>query len=304
VTASSSAIELSVVVCTYNRAGWLAAALDSLSAQSLDPGRFEVLLVDNNSTDATAEVAARFQSRITNFRYLREERQGLSHARNLGWQSARGEFVAFMDDDARAAPDWCERIVTAFRTVTPRPVSVGGKILPLFEGPLPSWFTPEIEIRTWGERAGFLAGPRVHYGFSGSNMSFPREVLVRYGGFASGLGMQGRRIRVGEDSHLYNRIQEHEPLFWYDPQLIVHHLVPRRNLRIGYRLTRAYAAGRSVAFMRRERGERNGWRVEVLNTAYFIKKLFMSLLCEGGDRPTQFRKLCDLVKQFGIMCGR
>jgi glycosyltransferase involved in cell wall biosynthesis len=304
VSTASSVIELSVVVCTYNRADWLGEALGSLARQTFDPDRYEVLLVDNNSTDATATVAAGFQDKIAHFCYLREERQGLSHARNLGWQSANGEFVAFMDDDARAASDWCERIVAAFRNVTPRPVSVGGKILPLFESPLPSWFTPEIEIRSWGESAGFLDGPRRRYGFSGSNMSFPLDVFARYGGFSTGLGMQGNTIRLGEDSHLFNRIQEQEPLFWYDPQLIVHHLVPKRNLRLRYRLIRAYAAGKSVAFMQLERGERNSLSRELFNAVYFVKELCRSLLRERGDRSVQFRKLCDLVKQIGVLNGR
>jgi glycosyltransferase involved in cell wall biosynthesis len=244
-------VDLSVVLCTYNRASWLEGALASLARQTLAPNRYEVLLIDNNSTDATAEVASVFQNRIENFRYLREPRQGLSHARNLGWQSARGEFIAFMDDDARAAIDWCERIVATFRLVNPRPAAVGGKVLPLFESPMPRWFTPEVEIRSWGEAAGFLEEPRRRYGFSGSNMSFPKEIFTRFGGFSTELGMQGRKIRLGEDSHLFRRIQEWEPYFWYDPLLIVHHLVPPRNMRISYRLARAYASGKSVAFMKR-----------------------------------------------------
>jgi len=158
-------------------------------------------------------------------------------------------------------------------------------------------------VRTWGEVSGFLEGPRQRYGFSGSNMAFPREVLERYGGFSAGLGMHGRKIRLGEDSDLFNRLQEREPLFWYDPQLIVHHLVPRRNLKLGYRLKRAYAAGQAVAFMQRERGERLGGRVELLNTAYLVRELLRALLLERGDRRGQFRRLCDLCKQVGVLIG-
>ena len=303
-TAGAPAIELSIVVCTYNRAAWLGAALDSLAGQTLDPALFEVLLVDNNSTDATAKVAAEYDGQIANFRYLHEPRQGLSNARNLGWQSARGKIVAFIDDDARTASDWGARIVEAFQTVVPRPVSVGGKILPLFDAPLPSWFSAEIEVRTWGEGSGFLEGPRRRYGFSGSNMAFPREVLTRYGGFSAGLGMQGHKIRLGEDSDLFSRIQEREPLFWYDPKLIVYHLVPQRNLSLRYRLKRAYASGQAVAFMKRERGERKNCRIELLNTAYFAKELLRSMLLNRGDRPVQFGKLCDLYKQIGVLIGR
>jgi glycosyltransferase involved in cell wall biosynthesis len=297
-------IELSVIICTFNRADLLGPALESLAGQTLEPSRMEVVVVDNNSTDSPCDVVDRFRGKILNLRYLTEDRQGLSHARNLGWRSAKGEFVAFLDDDARAATDWCERIVTAFRTVTPVPVSVGGKILPVFNGALPAWFTPEIEIRSWGETPCFLDGPRTCYGFSGSNMSFPREVLARYGGFSPGLGMQGDRIRLGEDSHLYNRIQEHEPLFWYDPHLVVHHLVPPRNLRLRYRLSRAYASGASVAFMRRERGESFSLRDELPNTLYLFKEFLRVLVFQWSNRTEQFRKLSDLVKQAGMLSGR
>jgi glycosyltransferase involved in cell wall biosynthesis len=302
--ANCSRIELSVVVCTYNRADWLRGALDSLKVQTLESARFEVLLVDNNSTDDTALVASRYRDTMPNLRYLKEEQQGLSYARNLGWQSANGEFVAFLDDDARAAADWCEGVLTAFRTVLPQPVSVGGRILPMFDAPLPAWFTEELEIRTWGDSSCFLDAQTARYGFSGSNMAFPKEVLIRYGGFSTSLGMQGRKIRLGEDSLLFSRIQDREPLLWYDPSLIVHHLVPQRNLGMKYRLTRAYAAGRSLAFMQRERDELNSWWVELNNTAYFIKELITSLFSERQNPAAQFRKLSDLVKQCGLLMGR
>ena len=219
-------------------------------------------------------------------------------------ESARGEFVAFLDDDARAEPDWCERIVAAFRNVQPKPVSVGGKILPLYDTPLPGWFPREIEVRSWGEEPGFLDQTKSRYGFSGSNMSFPRNVLARYDGFCTELGMQGRTLRMGEDSDLFNRIQEHEPLFWYDPRLIVHHLVPRRNLTLRYRLARAYASGRSLAFIREKRSESNSLRIELLNTGFLAKESAMSLWRDRKDRAAQFLKLCELIKQLGILTGR
>jgi len=296
--------KLSVVVCTYNRADWLPAALSSLAEQTLDNDHYEVLVVDNNSTDTTKETATEYVNKYPNFRLLSEKKQGLSHARNLGWQSACGEFVAFMDDDARAEQDWGERIIAAFRNIQPRPVSVGGKILPLYDAPLPSWFSREIEVRSWGEEPCFLDEAKRRYGFSGSNMSFPRDVLERYGGFSTELGMQGSKLRLGEESYLYNRIQEQEPLFWYDPKLIVHHLVPRRNLTLRYRLARAYAAGRSTAFMIKEKSETNSLRVELLNTGCIARELALLFWRDRKNRSTQFLKLLEFTRQLGILTGR
>ena len=106
--------DVSVVLSTYNRAERLQPALDALLAQmgSVD---YEILLVDNNSTDATASVvravAEQAHGRI---RYVFEERQGLSHARNRGIRLARAPIIAFSDDDVRVAPDWVLQISRAF----------------------------------------------------------------------------------------------------------------------------------------------------------------------------------------------
>lgn len=249
----SSGIKISVVVCTYNRSDLLPGCLASLAGQTLEKGLYEVLVVDNNSTDGTRRIAEEFVLHEFNFVLIGEPLQGLSHARNRGWLEARGGIVAYLDDDAKAAPDWCERIVRAFDEVVPPPIAVGGEIRPFYETEPPAWFLDAYEIRTWGTEAGFLAEPRAKYGFSGSNMAFPKEVLSSNQGFCTALGMQGSGVRLGEDTELFLRLHRTSPLFWYDPAIYVLHWVPKKNMRLRYRFLRSIRSGQALARMQGER---------------------------------------------------
>ena len=242
-------IIISVVVCTYNRADLLSKCLQSLTEQTLDLSVFEVIVVDNNSTDTTIDVASQYAKNNRNIKVVSEFIQGHSQARNRGWQEAQGYYIAYLDDDAKAAPDWCERILNAFNSVNPMPVAVGGQIHPFYEIPPPLWFTDDFEIRTWGEDAGFLEPPRACYGFSGSNMAIQRSILERYGGFSSRYGIVQGKLRMGEDAEFFFRIYGQEPNFWYDPLIKVYHWVPKEKLNVWYRIIRSYNAGQSVALM-------------------------------------------------------
>lgn len=249
-TSQAGNTKISVIVCTYNRANLLAGCLESLVNQTLDKALYEVIIVDNNCTDATPQIAEGFVSRHQNFRVVKEKKQGLSHARNRGWIEARGEYVAYLDDDAQATPEWCERILNAFATVHPKPVAVGGKILPRYETAPPKWFAEDLEIRTWGEEKGFLESKRAPYGFSGSNMALPKHILKKYGGFSPEYGMVGNKVRVGDETELFLRIYQDYPYFWYDPEIIVHHWVPRQKMTVMYCVRRAFHCGLSSAKLR------------------------------------------------------
>jgi glycosyltransferase involved in cell wall biosynthesis len=240
-------IKISVVVCTYNRSYLLPSCLKSLADQKLDRSLYEVIIVDNNSTDGTPEIANEFTAKYPNFCLVQEKNQGLSHARNLGYHESRGEFVAYIDDDAKADKDWARRIVQAFETVSPHPSAVGGRIFPYYLSERPDWFLDTYEMRTWGDNRGFLQVPRAPYGFSGSNMAFPKKILEKYEGFPKNFGMRGNRMSFGEEAALFYRIYQELPYFWYDPEIKVEHLVPERNMKVGYRLKRIFMIGVSSA---------------------------------------------------------
>ncbi len=236
-------IRISVVVPAYNRANLLKGCLGSLSIQSVEAADYEVIIVDNNSTDHTEAVARSFIERHPTFRYVKEPRQGVSHVYNRGWKEAHGECVAFIDDDARALPDWVERILNAFETVRPAPAAVGGEIRPWYEQTPPGWFKDKFEFRSKGDKKCFLKPPRAQYGFSGSNMAFKKSTLAAYGGFSNDYGRIGDKMRLGVETELFIRIYKDNPLFWYDPAIRVEHWVPVRNMSVWYRLKRGYYHG-------------------------------------------------------------
>jgi len=243
---------LSVVVCTFNQAGLLAGCLRSLVDQTLDKALYEVVVVNNNSTDKTQEIAGSFAAEHKSFRVLFEAQQGSSHARNCGWKSAKGDIVAYIDDDAKASPDWCERILRAFASVSPKPIAVGGEIHPFYERTPPKWFVDEFEIRTWGTTARFLhpRRPWDKVSFSGSNMAFQRQAVQELGGFSPSFGPIGTSYSLGEDTEFVSRVYQKYPLLWYDPDIKVFHYTPVRNMKISYRFQRAFKAGQAVGRMR------------------------------------------------------
>jgi len=236
-------MELSVIVPTYNRSNLLSNSLQSLVNQTLDKSLYEIIVVNNNSTDDTQEIAEKFIKKEPNMRLVFERNQGVSNARNRGWREAHGDFVAYTDDDTKVASDWCDRILKAFRTVVPTPVAVGGAIYPWYEIHPPDWFSDEFEIRSWGESAGFLEVPRAHNGFSGANMAFKRSILEQYGGFSLNYGIIGDEMRLGGDTELFTRIYKNCPFFWYDPDIKVSHWVPASTMSVSYRIKRAFKGG-------------------------------------------------------------
>lgn len=236
-------ILLSVVVCTFNRSGLLLKCLESLDNQTLPKDEYEVIIVDNNSTDDTMTKIISFICDKTNFRLVSEKKQGLSYARNRGYVEAKGEFVAYIDDDAIAKENWAEKILLCFQTADPCPDAVGGKIEPIYEKCPPSWFLEEFEIRSWGDNKLFLPQRIAKYGFSGSNMAFRKQMLEEYKGFSESYGMVGGKMRMGEDTEFFFRIHKKHKNFFYDPDLVVYHWTPEKNLKASNIVRRAYNSG-------------------------------------------------------------
>lgn len=241
-----SGTEISVVVATYNRAELLAGALQSLAEQTLDPSLFELVVVDNGSTDETPELVAEFRRSHAkpHTRLISEKRPGLGRARNTGDEQAEGRLIAFLDDDARAEPDWLEQALRLFERVEPSPFAVGGPIEPFYLAPKPDWFKDEYEIRSWGDEPRFL---RTGETFSGSNMIFTKTALRVHGGFSDRFGMKGERLSVGEETVLFDEIWRGSPdaPLYYSPELVVRHAVPAAKTKVSYQLKRALAGGHS-----------------------------------------------------------
>ena len=137
-------IRISAIICTHNRARYLRKALQSLAVQTVDSASYEILVIDNASTDETKRVVREEYAAVSNLGYLHEPVLGLARARNTGWTHAKGKYVAYLDDDAIACSNWLEGILEVFGSVTPTPGCVGGKIELIWEAPRPSWLSDEM----------------------------------------------------------------------------------------------------------------------------------------------------------------
>lgn len=252
--------------------------LESLKKQTLNRDLYEVIVVDNASTDATLEVVENFQAshRDCNIILVREDILGLGHARNTGLRYASGAYVAFIDDDAKASADWLETALRCFEEVEPSPIGIGGPILPFYELPKPKWFKDEYEIRTWGKQSRFL---KKGESFSGSNMFFRKEIFEMYEGFDVRVGVKGEYLSVGEETALFEKIWElkDDAVFFYSPQLLVFHAVPNYKMTVSYQLKRAFATGQAWYLRHGPKSCRRRWGL-VAKTFVRIAKIGASAL--------------------------
>src|SRR6266404_2743397 len=136
---------LSVAICTYNRAALLPRVLDSVTNQTPVGEEIEIIVVDNGSTDETREQIAARQRQDNRIRYIVEPRPGIAHARNRALEEARGEYLAFIDDDAWADKNWLVNLISPIGSVRPEPECVVGPVSLVWEDTRPDWFPDRFE---------------------------------------------------------------------------------------------------------------------------------------------------------------
>ena len=239
---------LSIIICTFNRCALAEKALASAARQSVGPHEYEIILVDDGSSDATPAMAARFSDGRQNFRYLRKENAGLSAARNTGWQNARAPLVAFLDDDGTAAADWVAEFLAAARRHPENVACFGGPINLEWEQPRPGWL--DDENLSWLGR--YEPSPseivsRDQGLFRGGNMLIRAAALVRCGGFAVHLGRVGTNLLSQEESAFWTTACSHGYKCAYVPGARIRHWVPRSRLKPGWFRRRVYWEGISMA---------------------------------------------------------
>jgi glucosyl-dolichyl phosphate glucuronosyltransferase len=228
-------MNITVILCTYNRCQSLAKALSSVALSRLPESvAWEVLVVDNNSRDQTGDVVADFCGRYpSRFRYLFESQPGKSYALNSGIAEAQGDVLAFMDDDVIVEPMWLQRLTAPL--LKGKWAGCGGRILPQWRYTSPRWL-PEGRYALAPLAAfdlGLEAG-RLEEAPFGTNMAFQKALFAKYGGFRTDLGPRpGSEIR-SEDTELGNRLLAAGEQLWYEPSAIVHHEVHQNRLRKHY----------------------------------------------------------------------
>jgi glycosyltransferase involved in cell wall biosynthesis len=252
----SGGTDLTILICTYNRAQLLEGALEAVSRQRAPDGyRWDVLIVDNNSNDATRLVVERFrQTARVPVTYLFEGRQGKCHALNSGVSAARGRLVAFTDDDCRPTPSWIADLSTAFARWGSD--GIGGRILPEWTQPPPDWLASEPHLHdalalltdTEPRKVGMGDRERTHgIRIWGSNMAFRRSLFDVVGTFDPRLGRSGKKKYAGEETEFVKRAVTAGRTIVFDPTPVVTHIVGPDRMVKGYFRRHAFDAGESQA---------------------------------------------------------
>lgn len=239
-------LRLSLLIATYNRSSWLVRTLQSVIEQDAPLDEWECVVVNNNSTDDTAERFAEFaaQHPEVNMRMVTELNQGLSYARNRGIRESSGEYIAIIDDDERIAPGFITAYISLFDS-TPDAVAAGGPIIAEYPHGRPVWMSYFTEraianqmhlgnkVKEYPE--GYIPG--------GGNMALRRSAIRRYGVFDISLGRVGNSLVGGEESDLFERLRIAQAKYYYTPDAVMYHIIPKEKLTVDYFTRLCYNVG-------------------------------------------------------------
>lgn len=239
---------LSLIICTYNRDQFIYQTLEHIAANQFPTNQYEIVLVNNNSTDNTESECQRFQQQFPEIpmRYFVETKQGLSHARNRGIEEAKGDILVFLDDDSFVRADYLQNL-SEYVARYPDMMAFGGKIEPLFEtGISPewlcSWTYSWVSAINKGDKVCLFKGKSYPIG---ANMGFRKECIQQCGLFNTELGRTGKNMLAGEEKDLFNAIKELGMKIYYFPELFVQHVIPEKRTTSDYVKRLGYGIGKS-----------------------------------------------------------
>jgi len=253
---TANRIDVTVVICTRNRALQLASVLDSACQLVIPAGLvWEFVVVDNGSTDDTSSVVARYADRLP-IRCVREDTPGLSNARNCGVTEAKGNYICWTDDDVVIDPGWLAAYVEAFKQY-PEAAVFGGRIVPLLQQPTPDWFEKAkddwplvclLAQRDFGDKAVALTfeGGKVPWG---ANFAI-RTLEQRRHQYNPELGVSPMHKRVGEETDVIYRIFKEGGIGWWVPASKVTHIIPPKRQTLQYLYEYSFLGGETFAYLR------------------------------------------------------
>lgn len=243
-----STMHLSVVICTYNRGKYLAMVLNSLKDQNLPLHEFEIIIINNNSTDDTDQIIKSYQQNNPELplHYYIEYQQGISYARNRGVEAARGDIIVFIDDDETVDPDFLQQI-NLFFTKYPDAGISSGPVIPVYETAKPEWLSPYI-MRAFtgaydkGDQIKLL--PAKDYPGTG-HACFRRDLFLKYGAFNTLLGRKGNSLMGAEDKDFFLRLINGGEKCYYLPTATIYHHIPESKLTDEFFRKLTFAIGKS-----------------------------------------------------------
>ena len=261
---------LSIIVCTYNRDKYLYNALKSVAENDFSFDKYEIVLINNNSTDRTESECERFQNDFpqVNFNYFVENNQGLSLARNRGIDEAKGDILVYVDDDATVNSAYLKSIDDFFKDHQ-AVMAVGGPIFPVYETEEPAWMSyyTKVLITTYKDEGNKIRKFKGDKFPSGGNAAYKKIAFEKTGKFNTELGRKGASLIGAEEKDLFMKMKVLNMPIYYLPDMVLYHIIPSTKL------TRAYFNNLTLSLGQSER-----IRTLHISKATYFKRLFAELI--------------------------
>ncbi|MFP8490143.1 glycosyltransferase [Gracilimonas sp. Q87] len=244
-------LNITFIICTYNRAAYLDDTLHSMLQQNFNEGSVEILVVDNNSEDDTDVIVKNFMDRDASSRitisYCLEKEKGLSHARNRGINEAKTDNLVFIDDDILATKGFISNWLSFFQNYGEFNAA-GGKIHVQFDESKPKWASHFLLSLFGHHNLGnkIKSYPPNKYPFGG-NMGFRRHIFSKAGKFNTDLGRKGKKLTANEEKDLFNRIKALDEPILYLPDAALYHRIGEERATKEYIRKQAEGMGRSIS---------------------------------------------------------
>ena len=288
---------ITVAVCTLNRSKQLKTCLDAILKQTLPSSDYEVLVVDNGSTDDTKDLTEALGKKHANLRYFHEPVMGLSRARNTALAQTTTPYIAYLDDDAIPYANWLEELVQPF-SLDLRPAVVGGDLEPIWETPRPEWLVDDF-LHQYSVCLCWDTQPRPISGkewLCEANIAFDVEALTAAGGFDEALGRRGSLLLSGEN-FVNEIIRENGGCLYYTPLARAWHLIPKNRITLDWIRQRYFWGGvtKSVIMYELERrfGAVTPWKDLVLPSSCSDWAAVLNPIADAG-LPEQIMWLLNL----------
>jgi glycosyltransferase involved in cell wall biosynthesis len=299
------AIEISIIICTFDRPDFVTRAIGSVFNQSIDAAEYEIVVIDNGTTDETKKVINKKFRRHNNLRYLRLREPGLSRARNAGIDQSRGAILAFLDDDAIACHGWLRAIVAAFGKSNRPPGLVCGPVEPDWGAPRPAWLHDEFlgvySLVNWSQTPRPLDPTEW---IVGANFAVRRDVMQECGPFDTQVGRKGQSLLSGEETLLTKRIRSAGYPIFYDPAISIKHHIhgERLNKQWFYRRLFWGAASRGLL----DRDSSSGFAASssyIYEIAKRIARQLFRSFSHALAADSRFRWTRVMAKDLGLLYG-
>ena len=291
--------QIAAIICTHNREAYLGDAINSLLAQ--EGVNYEVLIVDNGSTDNTKEVVAQFLSKYR-VGYVYEPILGLSVARNRGANETTAPILAYLDDDAIASPHWLKVLVDAYEKNEKLAIA-GGKVTLIWPDNMtpPAWISEGLAgglgAYDLGEEVVSITNPQLTP--RGLNYSLRRSFLEKIGGFDANLGRVGKKLLSNEELFMTELALNQGWEVAYLPEALVAHNVAPERLQRSWFLRRSWWQGVSECY-REEIAGRTGINQLGRGGERLIRGLYKSLKYIGNPAQS-FDNLVYAYGQIGYL---